>query len=283
MTPTETRLWLQMQRKAAGLSPDMQSAITRAFQTIRDSLTDSEIVRAIQSGFVDSIFDKAVLDAAFQPTRDLMRKGVTDGVKFFSRSLPTKRNITFSFDSLSPDVVTAIQTLETRVITDLQDSIRETVRTRIAQGITEGESVHSIARDLRTVIGLGPSQLQDSANYRTKLAEKFDATKVDRMVTTYERRRIAQNAQTVARTATLDSYKLGQSLSWDTAVSQGIVDGDRLMKQWIGVDDDRERDEHLAMNDEIIPYDEAYSNGEDVPGESTYNCRCISRFFQGTQ
>lgn len=301
MTPTETRLWLQMQRKAAGLSPDMQSAITRAFQNIRDSLSESELVRALQSGYVDQIFDKALSDAvmqqAFQPVRDLMRKGVTDGVKFFSRSLPTKRNVTFSFDSLSPDVVTAIQTLETRVITDLQDSIRETVRTRISQGITEGESVQSIARDLRTVIGLGPSQLQEVKNYRDALlgqngrnvtdyalrdkrfkGGELTSEQVDRMVARYETRRIAANAETVARTATLDSYKLGQSLSWQTAVDQGIVDGGNLTKTWVGVMDDRERDEHVEMEGETVAYDDTYSNGEDIPGESTYNCRCLSRF-----
>jgi len=28
-----------------------------------------------------------------------------------------------------------------------------------------------------------------------------------------------------------------------------------------------------------VPFGSTYSNGEDVPGESTYGCRCVSRVF----
>jgi hypothetical protein len=28
-----------------------------------------------------------------------------------------------------------------------------------------------------------------------------------------------------------------------------------------------------------VPFDDTYSNGEMVPGESTYNCRCVSIVF----
>jgi len=98
------------------------------------------------------------------------------------------------------------------------------------------------------------------------------------MVAAYEQRMIAFNANTIAKTAALDAMKLGQQLSWDSAVANGIVDGDHLVKTWVTVGDDRVRDEHAALEGETVPADEAYSNGEGVPGESTYNCRCISSF-----
>lgn len=300
-----------MQRRASSLQPEMSRAIQRAFQAIRDRLSDAEILRAIQSKWIDTLFEKELSDAmmqqAFQPVRNVMRESVNKGVLYFAKDLPVpkSRATNFAFDSLSPDVVTAIQTLESRVITDLGESIRETVRQRIARGIVEGESPSSIARDLRSVIGMSASQEESVRNYEQQLRDgnkqalerklrdkRYDSItkkgdlseeQVGRMTDAYRRKMIAHNSDTVARTAVLDAQKLGQQLSIDRAVSQGILDGERMQKVWVGVMDERERDEHVAMEGETVPYDELYSNGEDIPGESTYNCRCISRFTLGTQ
>lgn len=303
MTPVEKRLWLAIQRRTSSLSPDMSSAIRKAFDTIRLRMADAEILRAIQSGSIDSLFEKALSDAtlqqAFQPVRDQMRDMVTGSVQYFARSLPTKKNTAFAFDSLSPDVIQAVGQLESRVITDLQDSVREVVRSRLLRGITDGESAASIGRDLRNVIGLSPTQEQAIQSYEQLLKDgsrqalnrqlrdkRYDKTvlrgelsdeQIGRMTDAYRRRMVNFNADTVARTAVLDSQKLGQQLSYDRAVEQGIITG-QLMKTWVGVMDDRERDEHVEMEGETVASDDTYSNGEDIPGESTYNCRCISRF-----
>jgi hypothetical protein len=101
---------------------------------------------------------------------------------------------------------------------------------------------------------------------------------VDRAVNAYQRRMETFHANTVARTATVDAQRLGNHLAWEDAVEQGFVDGQRLFKTWITVQDDRVRDEHAAMQGERVPWDAVFSNGEEVPGESTWNCRCVARF-----
>lgn len=283
----------------------MSTAIQRAFQALRDRLTDTEILQAIQSGFIDRLFEKElneqVMAQAFQPVRNLMRESVNKGVLYFAKELPVSKSkaVNFAFDSLSPDVVRAIQTLETRLITDLQDSVRETVRQRVQAGIEAGETHKAIAKDLRATLGLSPSQEESIRNYEKQLAEgskkalerklrdkRFDKTvlkgnlseeQITRMTDAYRKRSIAHNADTVARTAVLDAQKLGQKLSITQAIDQGIITG-AMQKTWVGIMDEREREEHVAMEGETVPFESLYSNGEDVPGESTYNCRCISRF-----
>ena len=100
---------------------------------------------------------------------------------------------------------------------------------------------------------------------------------VDKMEAAYRSRMVAFNAETNARTATLDAFKLGQELSWKDAKDKGLLgERDVLVKQWKGVMDDRERPEHVALEGETVPIDVPYSNGEMIPGESTYNCRCLS-------
>jgi hypothetical protein len=99
------------------------------------------------------------------------------------------------------------------------------------------------------------------------------------MTEAYRRKFLAWNAETNARTMANNAQKLGQRLTWEAAVERGDVDGGHLIKRWAGVLDDREREEHVAMEDEVVGWDEHFSNGEMTPGESTYNCRCIAVYF----
>jgi hypothetical protein len=220
--------------------------------------------------------------------------------------------IGIAFDSLSPYVVEAIKKLETKVITNLKDNVRETVRQHIERGLTEGLSPKQMSKGLREIIGLAPNQELAVENYRlallggkrssvysgvfdaklrdrrfdTQLAhamlnrKKLTPEQVEKMVGAYRQRMINHNALTNAKTAALDTQKLAQKLSWQSAIDQGIVDGDRLQKTWVGIMDDREREEHRAMEGQTVPFFALYSNGEDVPGESTWNCWCLSRITQ---
>jgi starvation-inducible outer membrane lipoprotein len=78
----------------------------------------------------------------------------------------------------------------------------------------------------------------------------------------------------------LDALKKGQQLAQEEAVRNGILDPSRLRKKWIGVMDERERESHRQMEGESVPYNFPYSNGQMIPGESEYNCRCLSRFYE---
>jgi hypothetical protein len=99
---------------------------------------------------------------------------------------------------------------------------------------------------------------------------------IDRMTDAYRKRFVAFNAETNTRTAALDAQRLGQHLSWQQAVERGDIDGTTLTKRWSGTLDDRERDSHLEMEGETVPYDQPYSNGQMIPGDTEYNCRCVS-------
>ncbi|MFA5445870.1 MAG: phage minor head protein, partial [Bacteroidales bacterium] len=45
-------------------------------------------------------------------------------------------------------------------------------------------------------------------------------------------------------------------------------------KEWVTVGDGRVRPAHQAQNGEIVAIDEAFTNGEQYPGENDINCRC---------
>lgn len=307
MTAAERALWQRVQRRAAQLNPALSALILAGFARLRDRMGETALTRAIELGFTERIFETILSDAvlayAFLPVRERLRVGVGAAFRVTAPDIPKRSgSIGVAFDTLNPRILDAIRTLESRVITTLETTVRETVRESVTRGLSDGLAPRTIARGLRDVIGLAPNQLQDVANYRAKLEaghsvtgytlrdKRYDGVvkrnemtpaQIDTAVDTYRKRRIALNAETNARTAALDAQKLGQQLSWQDAIGKGIVDGDRLYKSWVGVLDDRERPEHIAMEGVTVPFDQPYPlpSGEMIPGESTFNCRCISRVF----
>lgn len=113
--------------------------------------------------------------------------------------------------------------------------------------------------------------------------EPLSAAQIDRLVKSYEKRLIAWNVETNARTASIDAMKRAQRLNWEDAISRGLVKRETLYRRWTAVGgklgDGRNREEHLAMHGEERHIDSAYSNGQVVPGGDEFNCRCGERWF----
>jgi hypothetical protein len=303
MTAAEQRLFRRTQRYAASLSPDMAAAIVRAFYGLRDAMGESQLARAIEHGFSDRIFAEilrqAVLNVAFAPVREQMRRATQTAFKYTIPDIPLPPRsagaVSVGFNVLNPRVIDAIQTMETRVITTLETSVRETIRQRVEAGLVAGENPRTIAKGLRDVLGLAPNQELAVRNYEAKLRAgesvngytlrnaKYDTATTEKQITkavdSYRKSMIAHNAETVSRTATLDALRVGQQLSWQDAIDKGIVDPSRLMRRWAGVMDDRERPEHVAMEGDVAAEGMPHSNGQMIPGESDYGCRCLDVYF----
>src|SRR5258708_21071181 len=171
--------WQRAQRRASGLQPDIQAAILRAFQLIRESLTDSQLTMIVEGGQLDQLFSQAlsqaVLDRAFIPLRQRIRTAVERQVKFATNDLPrggrVKGQIAGAFDSLRPKVIEAVRALDTRVMRTLEDDVRETVRAYVENGLRDGVNPRTVARELRSVIGLAPNQLQAVRNFERALED----------------------------------------------------------------------------------------------------------------
>ena len=267
------------------------------------------MARLIAQGGIDELVDRltaqAALNAAFQPVKDTFRYGITKAVPYYQRDIPkppADKAVSFAFDFLNPRVIDAVRSVETAVITRLGDDARTVVRAVVEKGLTEGKNPSAVAKAIRRTIGLGPTQLEQVQNFRVALEGKngrsladyalrdkrldrmvangpLTQDQVDRYVERYTKRRIAQNADTTAHTLAHDAQRVGQQQSYADAVNQGIVDGSRLMRQWIGVMDSRERPEHVAMEKQTVRWDEPYSTGQMYAGQGDYGCRCVDRYF----
>lgn len=301
MTPAERIFWERANKRAAQLSPELREALLRAFRILRESLTEQQFAQLVAFGQSDRLIAAAmnekVMDVAFRDVRRRIRMGVEKNVEYFARDLPkggkVNGTLAIEFNILSEKTIAGIRQLDTKVIGTLQEELRQVVKSVVERGLRAGVNPRAIARELRESIGLAPSQEAAVQRYREGLEagdrglhrelrdRRFDRAKltserIDLMVDTYRRRFIAFNAETNARTASLDAMKLGQRLSWVDAAEKGIVKLELLEKTWRGVKDSRERESHLAMEGETVPFEQPFSNGQIVPGDTEFNCRCVS-------
>lgn len=314
MTPYERRLFERAQRRASALWPDLLRAVLQAFQALRESLNEAEMSRLIDSGqldrLIDEVFSAETVDRSTIPLRTQIRRATEQSFRFHTADLPkggkVEGTIAVMFDTLSPKVIEAIRSIEIQIGKTYTDSTKEVVRAFVENGLRDGWGPRKVAKGIREVVGLAPNQQQDVWRYREKLQhaheggeitntlrdKRFDATvrkaqetgqaipasKVEKMVAAYSDARKAQHAETIARTAALQANKQAQRLSWEAAVEAGVVDRDKLHRVWVGVMDERERDSHREMEGDTVALDEPHRNGQMVPGEGEYNCRCIDRF-----
>lgn len=304
MTPSERILYARVQQRAATMQPEAARRLLAAYDLIRDALTEAELSRAVAEGTIDRLLDEVLSEARREPVFARLRmwldRAVLDGATVWARDLPGSLAV---FDMLNPRVLEAVRRLDTRVIEGLKTEVRETIRQAAEAGLAAGQHPRTVARGIRSTLGLAPNQEAAVRNFermlkagdaealtRTLRDRRFDstlrkalfgeglsATQVENMTDAYRRRMVAFNAETHARTIALDAQRLAQRASWESAAERGIVNRDRLTRTWVGVMDERERPEHRKMEGETVAFDALYSNGEKIPGESTYNCRCVER------
>lgn len=118
---------------------------------------------------------------------------------------------------------------------------QQKLKSALTQGIIQGESIKNISKRLQSV-----TDMSTSAAIRN------------------------------ARTATTGAENAGRMQSYEDAEELGI----QMQKQWISTLDDRTRESHVLLDQEIVDTDEAFSNKLMYPGdpngapEEVYNCRC---------
>lgn len=307
MTRSERLLWQRLQRRVSVLQPDIARAIIEAFEIIRKAITEAQFEALLaRPDVLDGLnalqlLDEALLNRAFGPLRQALFQQTSQGVAYYARGIPGLGQTYVAFDVLNPRMVDGVRVLDTKVMRALTDSVRATVRQVVERGIIDGVNPREIARELRASIGLGPTQEASVRNFRQALLDRdvakvktytlrdrrfdsriargaYDDADIDRWTDIYRRRRIAQNAETIARTATLDAQRRAQHLAWEGAIDNGVVGRSTLMKRWVGTLDSRERPTHVAMEGETVGFDEPFSNGQSLPGDTEYNCRCIVRY-----
>jgi hypothetical protein len=171
VSPAERAFVNRLQARARNLQPELARRLLIAYDLIRRVLSEAELARAINAGFVDSllaeVLSDSTLDPAFSSLRALVDRSLLDSATDAARDLPS--SIRSSFDVLNPRVIQAARTLDTAAIDVLKSDVRETVRQVVVEGLEAGKGARAIAARVRESVGLAPNQELWVANFRAEL------------------------------------------------------------------------------------------------------------------
>jgi uncharacterized protein with gpF-like domain len=86
-------------------------------------------------------------------------------------------------------------------------------------------------------------------------------------------------ADTIARTESFRAVEMGEQLSWESAVQDGLVEVGDIVRKWVTARDDRVRPEHAAipkMNKDGVGLREPFKtpSGPVMQPPFGVNCRC---------
>lgn len=314
MASPESLFLRRMLRRARNLQPDLRSSLLESFDLLRVLVGEEDLERLIREAGLDRVLtetlDDATLERAFGSFRKELQRAIERATIWRVNEIPGEPP-TIAFDVLSPNTIDAVKQLDSRVMRTLKDDVREGFRQAVQRGLEEGKNPRVVARRSREMLGLAPKQEAAVANFRRMLEEgdrealsrelrdkRFDRTldkalgakgtglseeQIEKMVGAYRRKMVAFNAETNARTAALGAQKRGNRLGWERMVEEGRIDATRIRRRWQNVGDSRVRPLHQdppeGVNGEVVGFYEEYSTGELIPGEETYNCRCVEIFY----
>lgn len=226
-------------------------------------------------------FDSLALAGLRDEVRETIRDAVVRGLEAGRNPRTIAREVR-GLVGLSPQQARAVETFRLELVT----GDRSALTRALGKGVITRPDGSRIMRPAHAG-GQGLTARQLATLDRLLGSEAIPPEKIEKMVEAYRKRLEAWNTESRTRTAALQAHKEGQRLSWLDAIERGVVDVSRVRRTWLAVGgpggDGRNRPHHLVMHGETVGFFERFSNGQLVPGEGDYNCRCGDRVFVARQ
>lgn len=265
-----TQLWMGFFTDARAALPD--EALTQA-------LTDSVLFAG--EHVVLAAWEQTVEHPARQLLPLLVQDTATEAARLTLPTITATLGTTLTFQPGLPEVQHAIDAYVGLQIRDISATTLRTVRTVLREGWNTGQSVQTIARDLRTVLGLTPRQAGTIDRLRTRLEDAGQtAGQVQRAVDTATRVGLRRRALVVGRTESQAATMMGAQMSMEQVVRSGIVQEDQVRKLWKTAEDEATCPRCApipALNPDGVGIHEAFQTPEDGAVQLPPlhpNCRC---------
>ncbi len=182
----------------------LQQWFSSTNKQIRHALTE-KFAKDITSELTDWEFIEEEGNRIIKPASlEFIRTGGQKAYKLFK--------VSAAFDVLNVRAVKAAEKHTARLVKDVTANTKKGIRTFIAAGIKDGQTMDKIARDIRPLIGLTKPQTQSVINYKKILQEKrpdLTAAEIDSRTNKYAAKTHRRRAITIARTETARAQTIG--------------------------------------------------------------------------
>lgn len=262
--------WRRVLEAADRRAKKFKEIIISAVRDIKSGMVRAEIARVVEAGAEEVIskvpFDR--LETAQKEIQGMYQVLMEAGASLAVERAKEMARVDLSFDIFNPQAIDFIRERGANLVVEIDNSIRESIRSIISRGVTRGYSVDNMAKEIIRNIGLTKRQSLAVLNYKERLiAEKV--RNVEAKVEAYSKRLLEYRAENISRTETLTAVNEGQRQAW----LQGKERLRGYLREWIATEDERVCEDCLAMSGEKAPLDGVYSNGTSGPPLHP-QCRC---------
>lgn len=164
----------------------------------------------------------------------------------------------FRFDGTNPAAQRVAQRQAARMVTNVSAETRAAIRVLVTESIREGIPVYDLARAVKTMIGLTRPQARAALNRRRDLIDQgHSIERVNTLLDRYVEKKLAERAQTIARSEIMDALGTGQRESWKQARKEGRIDK-TARKGIVITPDERLCPVCSALENTTVPLDEDF-------------------------
>lgn len=175
----------------------------------------------------------------------------------------------FDFDTANPRAVSWSRYRAAQLVREVGRETKAALRQLISKGISEGIPPRRLVALIQQRVGLRSDQVKALYNFAARGAS-------DSQVDRYAKKLLRDRALLIARTETMRAANAGQRELWLQARDSGDLPSYQ-QRTWLVTWDDRLRDEHEDMAEQVVGIDEPFvhpfTHREFEPGEDP-NCRC---------
>lgn len=293
--------------------PELRGAFLDMVARVRAELPPDAIARMIAEGRfeeADAAFERAAQGFA-DHTASIFGLSAESAASFIASGL----DVAFRYDQFSLRAVDKVAQRGADMVQAITEEQRAVLRATVQEGIARGMNPRETAREVRGNVGLTEYQRDVVDNYRSLLEnagrapdagaverelrdarsdrsvqKAIDANRpmpqeqIDRMVDRYRQNWVDFRAETIARTETLRALNEGNYEAVQQAVEGADVPQDAVSRQWSTAGDERVREAHQTMDQQVVGFDEPFTDGDgnelmypgdpEAPPETTIQCRC---------
>ena len=253
---TRPRAYVTAHRVADDMEPRFRSIFQRAlasarYQTVPLADLEAMAARKDMDGLLYAIPWGEFSRVLYQRMEQAVIAGIVDSAHAHARDLAVGKRVTnvsadfgFSFDKTNPRALQSAARQAFDLIVDLVEGSKQAIRDLITRLFEQqGETVQSIARQIRAHIGLTRTQSGALLNQRLSLLEQvgegaLTPARASELEDQYRLRLLAQRAETVARTETMRASNTGQQLVWQGARDAGFLEPEQK-RIWLVTPDER--------------------------------------------
>lgn len=278
--------WDEIRRITDKYLPRWIRTIVDAFEKARAGTSMRAMIRLLEGEEFDKVVDDIDWISIDGPQaegiratfpimlREVMESTADTAVGILERN--PKLRIVGAFDVTNPLVTDWIRQHSAELVIQISEESKQAIRDLVARAYAEGIPAQSLARMIRSSIGLTSRQARAVSNLRARMiADGKKADQIEKVTERYAARLLRRRAEMIARTELIKAETQGQLALWKQQIDAGMLPGD-VRKEWIVTEDDRLCPECQDMDGATVAVDSDFVGAEEGPPLHP-NCRCSLR------